>query len=342
VVALAKTLNLKVSLFKLKMNLNDQNFEKKARDERYKIFHSLAQNKNSVYLGHHIDDSYEWSFMQKHRSSNYKSSLGIPLKNGVFRRPLHCLTKKQILNFAHDLGLNFMHDSSGADSRFDRNFLRNHIIPKLEKRYPHYLKHYVDQANDLARSLKLSSFESSPRPQILIDHCGGLNFLQLENEGHFLGQELFLENTVKHYFKGERKKLRNSLSQVIELQAKGKNGPHKIGNDIDVFCYRGIIQLVDRKARSRYQQWDQSINLDKEFQKLSSNTAFQGPGPYWVLSKSSDNHIMPSLKKDHPLFPNLFRQLKQKKLFLRPYSQLLIKAKKKGLDNWERDFISLM
>ena len=78
--------------------LPSQNFELKARLERYKIFSKYQDS--LIVLGHHIDDSFEWSLMQKMKSSRLESTIGIPLYNKNYIRPLMCVTKKQIRRYA--------------------------------------------------------------------------------------------------------------------------------------------------------------------------------------------------------------------------------------------------
>lgn len=340
---LAKRLELSFSSIKFNLRLNENNFEQNARDLRYKELAKISKNIHSVYLGHHIDDSYEWSLMQKSRSGNLISTLGIPLKNKNYRRPLHCLTKSQIMSFVKDLDLKFIEDSSNQNNKYERNFLRNNIINSLEKRYPKLLRHYVTQANELANILDLSAYRISEKPLCFVDKLGGVNLLQLHGAGNFFGQGLFLKSVIQKYFPNARGNLQNTIDQIIMAQSSGKNGPHYLTNDLQVFYYHGIIQVLDKATRLKYKNWDNclDLNLDKHFSNVDN--FLEGPGPFWTVSKNlKDKRLMPSLNRPHPLFPNLFKQVKLNGFYIRPYSQLLIKAQKKELTQWKDDYISLV
>ena len=340
---LSKKLGLKFTSINLNLNLSDKNFEQIARKLRYKELDNISAKIHSVYLGHHIDDSYEWSLMQKSRSGNLKSSLGIPLRNKTYKRPLHCLTKAQIISFVKDLNLDYLEDSSNKNIKFERNYMRNSIINSLEVRYPKFLKHYVSQANELANLLDISAFNSSEKPNCYIDKFGGVNLLQLKGAGDFFGQGLFIKSIIHKYFPNARGSLQNTIDQIILAQSSGKNGPHNITNDIQVYYYHGIIQILDKSSRLKYQSWDNSLDLNLDKYSSNVDNFLEGPGPFWTISKKTKaKHPISTLSRPHPLFPNLFEQVKSNGFFIRPYSQLLIKAQKKELTQWKDDYFSLV
>jgi len=122
------------------------NFEFEARLKR-KAALKLIKNKNEViWQGHHLDDSFEWSLMQRFKSSNFASHKGIPFRSRDIHRPFLCVTKKQITKFAKFSHLKWMEDPTNLDIDIERNYLRHHLIPVIEKRYPKYLKHYAQSS----------------------------------------------------------------------------------------------------------------------------------------------------------------------------------------------------
>jgi len=144
--------NIAFHYFEMKA-IGKSNIEKKARDFRYSCFKKVKAD--WIFLAHHIDDSFEWHLMQKFKSSSMKSSLGIPLRRSRILRPFMCVTKNQIRSMAKKENIKYFEDVSNTDLSFERNFIRQEIIPKIQKKYPNYLKHYVFQANELARNLNL-------------------------------------------------------------------------------------------------------------------------------------------------------------------------------------------
>jgi len=63
------------------------------------------------------------------------------------------ISKSEILAKAKKDKLKFIKDPSNKDISFDRNYLRNEILPKIEKRWPSYRKNL----NQLIENLKESS-----------------------------------------------------------------------------------------------------------------------------------------------------------------------------------------
>jgi len=141
-----RSLNFKI--IKLK-GIGQTDFENRARLLRYEHLYKEA-GVSLILLGHHIDDSFEWHLMQLFKSSSIKNSIGIPLVNNQIARPLMCLTKKQIINYARSKKLQFMQDPTNALVGHERNYVRNIIIPKIAEKYPSYLKNYVARAKKIA------------------------------------------------------------------------------------------------------------------------------------------------------------------------------------------------
>ena len=57
--------------------------------------------------------------------------------NGWLWRPLLDLPREALFAYARDHGLRWIDDPSNADTGFDRNFLRNRVMPLLRERWPH-------------------------------------------------------------------------------------------------------------------------------------------------------------------------------------------------------------
>src|SRR5690554_6350982 len=89
--------------FKLKGLDVARNFEHEARKARYWGLRQFVRSHDNLVLAHHLDDSFEWSFLQSLRSSNLEGSLGIPVRNGKVVRPFMCVSKKQIIKYAQAL-----------------------------------------------------------------------------------------------------------------------------------------------------------------------------------------------------------------------------------------------
>lgn len=117
------------------------NIEKVARDIRYDFFNSIMDENCVLVTGHHADDQAETILLRIMRGSGVDGLCGIPrvrsLGKGILVRPLLEVTKADIHSHAKAKSLNWVEDKSNSTDRYDRNYMRNNIIPALTKRWPH-------------------------------------------------------------------------------------------------------------------------------------------------------------------------------------------------------------
>ena len=126
--------------------------EAAARDARYAAFAAVLSDGDVLALGHHRDDQAETFLLRAARASG-PAGLGAmrrwrPLGGARLWRPLLATARADLLAYAQANGLTWIEDPSNADPGFDRNFLRERVLPLLRERWPH-----VDAA--FARSASL-------------------------------------------------------------------------------------------------------------------------------------------------------------------------------------------
>ncbi len=133
------------------------NLEKKLRDKRYRFFEKTLEKNSILFMGHHLDDVIETFFLSALRGSGIEGLSSIPkeraLGKGKLVRPFLNISKSEILMRAKKDKLKFIKDPSNKDNSFNRNYLRNEVLPKIEKRWPSYRKNL----NQLTENLKESS-----------------------------------------------------------------------------------------------------------------------------------------------------------------------------------------
>lgn len=134
---------LQIPILTTKLNLqvgSRESLEAVAREQRYLKIAELVPRDATVLLAQHQDDQFETLLLQLKRGAGPKglSSMAADThKHGLrFVRPLLTSTKAQILEYANQNGLQWEEDESNQDCSFDRNFLRQQIIPKLTARWP--------------------------------------------------------------------------------------------------------------------------------------------------------------------------------------------------------------
>lgn len=150
---------------KIQLVVTGEGIEAAAREARYAVFEKRLKNKGLLFLAHHADDQVETVLYRLLRGSGVKGLAGMPesrpLGAGQLIRPLLAYSKETIQREAVDRDLKWIEDESNLDDRFDRNYIRNHIIPVVAKRWPDYPQRVMnsaglcDQADKLSKDLAL-------------------------------------------------------------------------------------------------------------------------------------------------------------------------------------------
>lgn len=126
---------------------NRQSLEQIARDARYQVMAESLPSGSVIFTGHHQADQFETFILRLMRSSGLtglsamKSVSDIPNALGKVNsislaRPLLTMPKEQILEYAKSNNLSWIEDESNQDEKFDRNFVRNSLLPKFLRRWP--------------------------------------------------------------------------------------------------------------------------------------------------------------------------------------------------------------
>ena len=127
--------------------------EAAARKARHAAFNEALRDGEVLALAHHRDDQAETFLLRALRASGPDGLAAMrPWRRfgrGWLWRPLLDLPRARLLTYAREHGLHWIEDPGNADTGFDRNFLRHHVMPLLRERWPH-----VDAA--FARSAALS------------------------------------------------------------------------------------------------------------------------------------------------------------------------------------------
>ncbi|MBL4715873.1 MAG: tRNA lysidine(34) synthetase TilS, partial [Bacteroidia bacterium] len=117
-----------------------------ARELRYSWFAEILEKENLQYVAtaHHINDSVETVIYNLVKGTGIKGLRGIPTKNGTVVRPLLFATRDEILNYAKEKELTYREDSSNKELKYNRNLIRNEVVPKLEQINPSFISTFSE------------------------------------------------------------------------------------------------------------------------------------------------------------------------------------------------------
>lgn len=98
---------------------------------------AYAQAKSDwILLGHHRADQAETLLFNLLRGCGVRGAGGMRPQNHRLLRPWLGVGRDVIERYAREAGLRWVEDDSNTDIRFSRNFLRHHVIPLLQERFP--------------------------------------------------------------------------------------------------------------------------------------------------------------------------------------------------------------
>jgi tRNA(Ile)-lysidine synthase len=114
---------------------NKISLEVAGRKIRYDFFEKISkENKyDKIATAHNADDNAETVLLNLIKGTGLKGISGIPLRRNNIVRPILTLTKKEILNYLDENQFEYRIDESNLSNEFERNFLRNEVIPLIQK-----------------------------------------------------------------------------------------------------------------------------------------------------------------------------------------------------------------
>ena len=137
--------------------------EEVAREARFTAFENFLSADDCLLLAHHEADQAETILLRLFRGTGPLGLGGIPERSNVGKshliRPLLWEPKADIEQYARANHLQWIEDDSNANRRFDRNYLREEIMPIISARWPRVVRS-VNRAGALC-------FETATAVQIL-------------------------------------------------------------------------------------------------------------------------------------------------------------------------------
>lgn len=117
-----------------------QSPEDAARIARRAAWQNLLTSEDILLLAHHADDQAETILYRLFRGTGPKGLSGMALQSKLgavsLFRPLLAISKQDILKYAAQNKLKYISDESNIDNKYDRNYIRNQLLPHITQRWP--------------------------------------------------------------------------------------------------------------------------------------------------------------------------------------------------------------
>ncbi len=177
---ICQQLNIPCQIIKIDAQAkNGESAEAYAREARYAAFAKALSPGDYLLTAHHQDDQAETLLLQLLRGAGVKGLASMPVigpfARGHHLRPLLEFSRAQLEAYAERHQLQWIEDESNMDLRFDRNYIRQQLMPVIKQRWPAANKtiaraaEHCAQASELLDILAAEDFKSLPggRPNTL-------------------------------------------------------------------------------------------------------------------------------------------------------------------------------
>ncbi|HUX60207.1 MAG TPA: tRNA lysidine(34) synthetase TilS [Ignavibacteriaceae bacterium] len=158
--------------------------EEAGREIRYSEFERISKKYgfNKIATAHNCNDNAETVLLNLIKGAGLRGISGIPFKRGNIIRPILSLTKEEILLYLDQNKIRYRIDPSNLDSSYERNFLRNRIIPEIKEKLNPAFEETILHSSEIFKDVHqyvmskiIKSFDS------VVKYQGGELKLSIEN-----------------------------------------------------------------------------------------------------------------------------------------------------------------
>lgn len=213
--------------------------ENSARQARYSVFARHVDENDLLLMAHHADDQVETFFLRTMRGAGVRGLGGMPetraIGHGRLLRPWLAQSRQCLRQYAVQRQLQWIEDESNSDLQYDRNYLREQLLPVLEARWPH-------ARQSIARSMSWCG-----EADAVADELAEIDYFACYPHSERLGYSLAF-----HYLSGlSRARTRN----VLRLWMTKCGVPLPGINRLDVIVEQLLGARVDASPQVHWEHW---------------------------------------------------------------------------------------
>jgi tRNA(Ile)-lysidine synthase len=253
---------------KLFAKRNRMSLEEAGRELRYAELLKIAKTNNytKIATAHNADDNAETVLLNLIKGTGIKGLSGIPVKRAKIIRPILVLSKKEILGYLHNKKIDYRIDSSNIENNYQRNYLRNEIIPLIKDKLNPQFDSAVLRTSEIIRgytSLIDEQIKNAVKKTVTYKQQKLIiNLKHLEKTDVRLYGDV-LRKSVKKYFNEELE--RNNISDLLKLIKAQTGSEIKFSNKIVAVKERDSI-IIYFKKREKNDVKQVEIKIGEEIQ----------------------------------------------------------------------------
>ena len=230
---------------------NKISLEVAGRKIRYEFFEKISsENKyDKIVTAHNADDNAETVLLNLIKGTGIKGIAGIPVKRNNIVRPILSLTKKEILDYLNENQFEYRVDESNLSNDFERNFLRNEVIPLIQKNInPAFSNSALNTSLNLQRlNLGLAEIVSGLKSTVKVKFNRivsiPVDFIKSENK-------FIISYTIKELIDEifSVKLESNDLKKIFMLVKKQSGKSEELSENLIALKERNEIRIVKKSA----------------------------------------------------------------------------------------------
>lgn len=124
---------------------SNESLETAGRIARKNVFNSLIQKEiiDCVATAHHLKDQAETILLHLFRGCGLAGAKGMDYKNDNYIKPMLDISKEEINKYLIDNEIPYVIDSTNDDSSYSRNYIRNEVLPVIQKKWPNVVENLM-------------------------------------------------------------------------------------------------------------------------------------------------------------------------------------------------------
>ena len=143
------TSKMKIDHQNIKINIDSlSNIEEQCRKKRYLSLTKSCRQDEIIFTAHHEADQVETFFLRLIRGSGARGLSSMKNKSiydkKIIYRPFLNISKQIIEDYCKGNNIDYIEDHSNHDNKYDRNFIRNNLIPLIKSRWPSINKNILN------------------------------------------------------------------------------------------------------------------------------------------------------------------------------------------------------
>lgn len=231
---------------------NRKGTEEVGRDERYAFFNEVLEqtHSNKIATAHNSNDRAETVILNIIRGSGVAGLKGIEAnRQNKYIRPLIEIPRYDIEKYCKENNLDPKYDETNKESIYNRNKIRNELIPYIEKEFNqniiqtiNRLSELATEENDYLEKLTKNTYNEikiSDEEETITLNLKKFNNLELVIKRRII---LYTINETLHTTKGIEK---TNIDDIIKLCANNIGNKYLMPiKEIKIFVGKGKIQFI--------------------------------------------------------------------------------------------------